>query len=56
MFVDLQRIITQLDPDDLDMDFDTYEVFETGFSAVGISVHLGEEYTRSSFAMTLFPE
>jgi hypothetical protein len=56
MFVDLQRIITQLDPDDLDMDVDTYEVFETGFSAVGISVHLGEEYTRSTYAMTLFPE
>ena len=55
-YVNFQLIIQQLDPDDLDMDFDEFEILETGLSGAAFSAHQGEEYSRFSFVLTLFPE
>ena len=55
-YVNFQLIIQQLDPDDLDMDFDEFEILETGLSGAAFSAHQGEEYSRLSFVVTLFPE
>ena len=55
-YVNFQLIIQQLDPDDLDMDFDEFEILETGLSGAAFSAHQGEEYSRFSFVVTLFPE
>ena len=55
-YVNFQLIIQQLDPDDLDMDFDEFEILETGLSGAAFGAHYGEEYSRLSFVVTLFPE
>ena len=55
-YVNFQLIIQQLDPDDLDMDRDQFEILETGLSGAAFSAHQDEEYSRFSFVVTLFPE
>ena len=56
VFVGLQRIIAQVDPDDAGMDSDDYEILEETFSAVAIGSNTDDEYSRSVFVLTLFPE
>ena len=56
MFLDLQRIIAQVDPDDMGMDSEDYEILEETFSAVAISSNVDAEYSRTVFVLTLFPE
>lgn len=56
IFVDLQRIIAQVDPDDVGMDSENYEILEEAFSAVAIGSNADAEYSRSVFVLTLFPE
>ena len=55
-YVNFQLIIQHLDPDDLGMDFDEFEILETGLSGAAFGAHDGEEYSRLSFVVTLFPE
>ena len=55
-YVNFQLIIQQLDPDDLDMDFDEFEILETGLGGAAFGAHQGEEYYRFSLVVTLFPE
>ncbi len=56
MFIDLQRIISQLDPDQLGMDREEFEILEEGFSAIAIGSNTDAKYSRSLFVLTLFPE
>jgi hypothetical protein len=55
-YVNFQLIIQYLDPDELDMDFDEFEILETGLGGAAFGAHQGEEYSRFSFVVTLFPE
>ena len=55
-YVNFQLIIQYLDPDDLDIDFDEFEILETGLGGAAFGAHQGEEYSRFSFVVTLFPE
>ena len=55
-YVNFQLIIQYLDPDELDMDFDEFEILETGLGGAAFGAHQGEEYSRFSFVATLFPE
>ena len=55
-YVNFQLIIQYLDPDDLDIDFDDFEILETGLGGAAFGAHQGEEYSRFSFVVTLFPE
>ena len=55
-YVNFQLIIQNLDPDDLDIDFDDFEILETGLGGAAFGAHQGEEYSRFSFVVTLFPE
>ena len=56
LFVDLQRIIAQVDPDDVGMDSDEYEALEEALGAVAIGSKADTEYSRSVLVLTLFPE
>ena len=56
MFLDLHRIIVQMDPDSLDVDPDDYEILERTFGAVAVSVSTDADYSRASFVLSLFPE
>ena len=55
MYVDLQRIMSELDPDELDMDEDLYEVLSDGLSAMAMSVSIGDAYSRVTFVLSLLP-
>ena len=56
MFLDLHRIIVQMDPDSLGIDPDYYEVLDKGLGAVAVSASADGDYSRASFVLTLFPE
>ena len=56
MFIDLQRIISQLNPDQLGMDRQEFEILEEGFSAIAAGSNTDAKYSRSLFVLTLFPE
>ena len=56
MFLDLNRIIAQMDLDSFGIDPDDYEMLERAFGAVGVSASADAEYSRASFVLTLFPE
>ena len=55
-FLDLQRIIVQLDPDDMGMGPDDYKILEEGFSAIAVGANTNASHSRSVFVLTLFPE
>ena len=55
-YVNFQLIIRYLDLDDLGMDRDEFKILETGLSGAAFGAHQGEEYSRFSFVVTLFPE
>ena len=56
MFLDLHRIIVQMDPDSLDIDPDYYQILQKAFGAVAVSASSEGDYSRASFVLTLFPE
>ena len=56
MFLDLHRIIVQMDPDSLGIDPDYYEILNKGLGAVAVSASADGDYSRGSFVLTLFPE
>ena len=56
MFLDLHRIIVQMDPDSLDIDPDYYQILQKAFGAVAVSSSAEGDYSRASFVLTLFPE
>ena len=56
MFLDLHRIIAQMDPDSLGIDSDSYEILDKAFGAAAIGTSPDADYSRASFVLTLFPE
>ena len=56
MFLDLHRIIAQMDPDLLAIDADYYEILERGFGAIAVGTSTEADHSRTSFVLTLFPE
>lgn len=56
MFLDLHRIIVQMDPDSLGIDPDYYEILDKGLGVVAASASLDGDHSRASFVLTLFPE
>ena len=56
MYIDLSRIIGELNPHELNIDEDLYKVLSKTFSATAVSSSLGEDYSRGTFVLSLFPE
>ena len=56
MFLDLHRIIAQMDPDSLGIDPDDYEILQQGLGAIAVSASADGDYSRATFVLTLFPE
>ncbi len=56
MYLDLHRIIVQMDPDSLGIDPDDYEILEQGLGAIAVSASVDGDYSRAAFVLTLFPE
>ena len=56
LYIDLSRIIGELNPHELNIDEDLYEVLSKTFSATAVSSSLGEDYSRATFVLSLFPE
>ena len=55
-YVNFQLIFKYLDSDQLGIDRDEFEILETGLSGAAFGAQQGEEYSRFSFVVTLFPE
>ena len=55
-FVNLQTIVEQIDPDDMDMDRDMLEILEESLGAVAVGLIAGEDVSRATYAVTFFPE
>ena len=55
-FVNLQTIIEQIDPDDMDIDRDMLEILEESLGAVALGLIAGEDVSRATYAVTFFPE
>ena len=55
-YVDLRRIVEQLDADDLDLERDEYRILREGLGVAAFSSTTGEDYSRGAAALTLFPE
>ena len=59
-YVDVQRIVRQLEPqaleDALDLERDEYRILREGLGVVAFSSTTGEDYSRGTAVLTLFPE
>ncbi len=55
-YVDLRRIVGQLEADDLDLERDEYRVLREGLGVVAFSSVVGEDYSRGVAVLTLFPK
>ena len=55
-FVNLQTIVAQVGPDDMDMERDMFEVLEESLGAVAVGLIAGEDVSRATYAVTFFPE
>ena len=55
-YVNFQLIFKYLDSNQLGIDRDEFEILETGLSGAAFGAQQGEEYSRVSFVLTLFPE
>lgn len=55
VFLDLHRVITQMDQDSLGIDPDYHVILDKGFGAVAIGASTDADYSRASFVLTLFP-
>ena len=55
-YVDVERIVAQLNADDLDLEPGEYRILRGALGAVAFSGAIGEDYSRGAAALTLFPE
>ena len=55
-YVDTNRIISQLDNDDLDLDPDEYRILQEGIGVMALGAASGDDYDRGIATLTLFPE
>ncbi len=55
-YVDVRRIVAQLDADDLDLEPEEFQILREGIGVAAFSSTTGEDYTRGAAALTLFPE
>ncbi len=55
-YVDINGIIRQAEPDDLDIDGDQYRILAEGLGAVAMDSADDGAYSRATVALTLFPE
>ena len=55
-YVDLRRIVAQLDAGDLDLEPEEYQILREGIGVAAFSSTAGEEYTGGAAVLTLFPE
>ena len=55
-YVNINRIIGQLDPDDLDMDRDEYRILAEGLGVAAMDARSDGAYDRATAVLTLFPE
>ncbi len=55
-YVDLRRIVGQLEADNLDLERDEYRVLREGLGVVAFSSVVGEDYSRGVAVLTLFPK
>ena len=55
-WLDLQRIVAELDAEDMDMTDDDFEALEAVLGSVAIVSGIDEEMIRASLAITFFPE
>ena len=55
-YVDVQRIVRQLDADDLDLEQDQYDLLREGLGVVAFGSSVAEDYSRGAAALTLFPQ
>ena len=55
-YVDTNRIISQLENDDIDLDAGEYRILKEGIGVVAFGVASGDDYDRGAAALTLFPE
>ena len=56
LFVNLRTIVAQLDPDDMDMERDMFEILEESLGALALGLIAGEDVSRATYAVTFFPE
>ena len=55
-YVDIQRVVAQLEADDLDLEPEEYQILREGIGVAAFSSAIGEDYTRGAAVLTLFPE
>ncbi len=55
-YVDVRRIIAQLDGDDLALEPEEYRILREGIGVAAFSSATGEDYSRGAAVLTLFPE
>lgn len=55
-YVDVRRIIAQLDGDDLALEPEEYRILREGIGVAAFSSTTGEDYSRGAAVLTLFPE
>ncbi len=55
MYVDINRIVDRLDLEDQPEDNDLYDVLIYSASAMAMSTHTDDEFSRATFSITLFP-
>ena len=55
-YVDVRRIVAQLEADDLDLEPEEYRILREGIGVAAFSSTTGEDYTRGAATLTLFPE
>ncbi len=55
-YVDIRRVVAQLEADDLDLEPEEYQILREGIGVAAFSSAIGEDYTRGAAVLTLFPE
>lgn len=55
-YVDVRRIVAQLDAGDLDLEPEEYQILREGIGVAAFSSTTGEDYTIGAAVLTLFPE
>ncbi len=55
-YVDVRRIVSQLDGDDLALEPEEYRILQEGIGVTAFSSATGEDYSRGTAVLTLFPE
>ncbi len=55
-YVDVRRVVGQIDEDDVGLEPDEYRLFRGGLGVVALGSAVGEDYSRGRVVLTLFPE